>query len=151
MPRFSSSIYKIGINPVVDPPDSVMSLIFEQAGKSAGPIPVRGTLNGAGFIQTLVKYRGAWRLYINGPMLKRSGLKVGDTATIEIEFDPNPREVPIQKKLADALSEDAGAKAVFEKLPPSRRKEILKYLSSLKTQAAVDRNVERVMRNLRGE
>ena len=32
MPRFLNAIYKIGINPVVDPPDSVMKIIFAQAG-----------------------------------------------------------------------------------------------------------------------
>ena len=128
-----------------------MKIIFAEAGKSAGPIPVRGKLEGADFTQTLVKYRAAWRLYINGPMLKASRSKVGDTVKIEIEFDPEPREVPFPKRLADAFNRDAIAKAAFGKLSPSRRKEILKYLVSLKTEASIERNVERVLNNLRGE
>jgi hypothetical protein len=62
MQKFSATIYKIGINPVVDPPDGVMTAIFAAAGRRKGPIPVRGRLNGAEFVQTLVRYRGAWRL-----------------------------------------------------------------------------------------
>ena len=46
--RFKANIYKIGINPVVDPPDKILRAIFTQAGKNKGPIPVRGRLNGAG-------------------------------------------------------------------------------------------------------
>lgn len=149
MPRFSKPIYKLGINPVVDPPDNVMGAIFVQAGKSTGPIPVRGSLNGAEFVQTLVRYRGAWRLYINGPMLKDSGLNVGDVADVEIEFDPRPRDVPIPEALATAFRDNAEAKTAFDRLTPSRQKEILKYIGSLKSEDAITRNVERVLKQLR--
>lgn len=149
--RFSEEIFKIGINPVVDPPDEVLQTIFEQAGRSKGPIQVRGKLNGADFIQTLVKYQGAWRLYINGEMLKASDTKLGDTVKIEIEFDPRPRETPMPPQFAKALKNDKTAKAEFEKLPPSRQKEILRYLGFLKSEESLARNVKRVIKHLRGE
>jgi len=151
MPRFLNAIYKIGINPVVDPPDSVMKIIFAQAARSKGPIAVCGKLNGAEFVQTLVKFKGAWRLYINGPMLKDSGLKVGDVAKVEMEFDPRPRSVPMPPALADGFRKDKKARAAFDKLAPSRQKEILRYIGSLKTQASIEKNVSRIMSHLRGE
>ena len=151
MAKFTSRIYKIGINPVVDPPDNVLETIFAEAGRSKGPIPVRGNLNGAPYTQTLVRYSGAWRLYINGIMLKESGLKVGEDARIEIEFDPAPRDVEPCPALAAALRKDRSAKAEFDKLKPSRQKEILKYLGSLKTEASIQRNVERVLLHLRNQ
>ena len=151
MPRFSKPIYKIGINPVVDPPEAILNTVFDQAGRSRGPIPVRGKLNGAGFIQTLVRFRGAWRLYINGPMLKDSGLKVGDTAEVDIEFDPRPRQVPMPEALTAALRKKKKAKVVFDELPPSRKKEICKYIGSLKSDAAIQKNVERILKILSGE
>jgi hypothetical protein len=135
---------------VVDPPDDVLTAIFESAGKSKGPIPVRGTLNGAGFIQTLVKFKGGWRLYINGAMLENSGLNVGDAATIEIEFDPEPRSVPMPERFAEALANDRKARTAFENLAPSRQKEILKYLGALKTSQALEKNVRLVLQQLRG-
>jgi hypothetical protein len=149
--RFSANIYKIGINPVIDPPDDVLLGIFEQAGKSTGPVPVCGTINGAEFIQTLVKFQGAWRLYINGKMLKASGLKVGDEAKIEIEFDPAPREVPMPMRLRDALKFDKKAKIAFAELSPSRQKEIFKYINSLRTQESIARNVEKILQQLKGK
>lgn len=151
MVGFSQAIYKIGINPVVDPPDDVLASVFEQAGKSKGPIPVCGKLNGAEFIQTLVKYQGAWRLYINGEMLKASGLKVGDTAKVEIEYDPRPRDVPVPRQFSRALEKDKSARSAYAELSPSRQKEILRYLDSLKSADSLNKNIERIMRHLRGE
>ena len=150
MNTFSATIYKLGINPVVDTPDVVLNAIFEQAGRSKGPVPVRGKINGAEFLQTLVKYQGAWRLYINGPMLKDSGLTVGDIAHVEIAFDSRPREEPMSPRLNAEFRKNPAAAIAFELLPPSRRKEILRYLNSLKSDDSIDRNVARVMEQLAG-
>lgn len=148
MTRFTATIYKIGINPVVDPPDEVLNAIFDVARRSKGPIPVCGKLNGSGFMQTLVKFRGVWRLYVNGPMLKSSGLKIGDLAEVELEFDPRPRDVRMPTSFATALASDRDARSAFDALPPSRQKEILRYLGALKTPAALEKNVARVMSQL---
>lgn len=148
---FTAAITKLGINPVVDPPEKVLLTIFEQAGKSSGPIPVRGKINDSEFIQTLVKYRGKWRLYINGEMLKASGLKVGDEAKIEVEFDPRPRVVPLPELFVTALKQNAEAKQAFEALSQSRQKEILQYLGFLKTKESLVRNVEKIIRQLEGK
>src|SRR4029453_4928524 len=104
--KFTSVIYRLGINPVVDPPEDVLQALFAQAGRSKGPIRVCGKLNEAEFVQTLVRYKGAWRLYINGQMLTDSGLKGGDSAEIEIVFDPRPRDVPMPEELKAALQRD---------------------------------------------
>lgn len=143
-----ASICKLGINPVVDPPDDVLRAIFEQADRSKGPIPVRGLINGAEFIQTLVKYSGKWRLYINGEMLKASGLKVGDTANIDIEYDSRPRTQPVPKEMQRALAASKRAKATFDALTPYRKAEILRYLGSLKTKESITRNVDKLIRRL---
>src|SRR5262245_49632809 len=95
MKSFSATIHKIGINPYVYVPEAVLGALFRQAGKSKGPIPVRGRINRKKFIQTLVKYQGVWRLYINGEMRQAASVDVGDQADIRIEFDPVPRVEPI--------------------------------------------------------
>ena len=149
--KFRSVIFKIGINPVVDPPDGVLQTVFKQAGKTKGPIAVCGRLNGEDFVQTLVKYQGAWRLYINAQMLRDSGLKVGETANIEIRFDPVPREVSMPAKLKAALRRDEEAKKAFAALPPSRQKEIFRYINSLRTDESIVRNVEKILRQMKGD
>lgn len=152
MNSFSAKIYIISrINPVVDVPGDVLQAIFDEAGRSKGPIPVRGRLNGAGFIQTLVKYEGAWRLYLNGEMRKSAGIDTGDMAAVEIEFDPQPRTEPMPEQFAAALDDDPSARAEFEKLSPSRQKEIVRYLNSMKTEASLVKNVVKIIGHLTGK
>jgi len=148
---FKATIKIIGINPFVFLPSPVLTGIFKQAEKSKGPIPVRGTIDGHNFIQTLVKYSGEWRLYINTPMLKAAGKKVGDRITLQLEFDPQERVIPVHPKLTLALNKKPKAKAAFEKLSPSRRKEIIRYIGFLKTEASVDKNVNNAVQFLLGK
>ncbi len=151
MYSFSAVIEIIGVNPYVLLPEEVLSGIFMQAGKSKGPVPVKGKINGENFIQTLVKYSGAWRLYLNTPMRKSTNTDVGDTVKIEITFDPAERTEPVHPKLQKALNSDKAAKNIFDALPPSRRKEIVRYINFLKTEESVDRNVENTILFLHGK
>lgn len=150
MLSFSQKIFKIGINPCVVPPEPVLRALFKQSGKDKGPIPVRGRLNGTNYTQTLVKYQGKWRLYINIPMLRASGLKNGDVANVQIEFDSSDRSVPMHSALARVLKNERHAKVAFEKLTPYRQKEINRYMRSLKSQEALARSVMHVMSLLTG-
>jgi hypothetical protein len=148
---YSATIAKIGINPYIHVPEDVLNTLFKQAGKSKGPIPVRGTINGKRFIQTLVKYQGAWRLYINGEMRQAAGVDVGDQAYIKIEFDPVLRIEAMHPKFRDELSKNKMARLAFERLTPSRQKEMLRYLNSMKTETALERNIEKIIQHLLGE
>ncbi len=151
MKSFSQVIFKVGINPCVVPADDVMENIFKRAKKRSGPIPVRGTINGAQYIQTLVKYAGFWRLYINGPMLKAAKLKNNDVAAITIEYDPSDRTVLPHPEFAKMLARDPRAVAAFNALAPSRQKEINRYLNNLKTDSIRTKNIARVMDHLVGK
>ena len=139
------------MNPYVAVPEAVLNSLFQQAGRTKGPIPVRGRLNRKRFKQTLVKYQGAWRLYLNTQMRRDAGIDVGDEAEVEIEFDPEPRVIPMPLQFAQALSRNKEARAAFEKLVPSRQKEILAYLNSLKTKESLVRNIEKVIQYLSGQ
>lgn len=151
MRSFFSKIHIIGVNPYVLLPASVLKELFLEAGKDKGPIPVKGKLNGNKFIQTLVKYSGKWRLYLNTPMRKISGIDIGEIANVEIEFDPEPRIIKMHSKLKDALSKNKKAESAFEKLPPYRQKEIVRYISFLKNEESIERNVAKVIQHLLGK
>jgi hypothetical protein len=146
---FSAAIHKLGINPVIDVPADVVNALFHSAGRARGPIAVRGTINAAEFTQTLVKTNGVWRLYVNAGMRRSSGLSVGDTAEVSIVYDDRPREVPMPQRLRESLDLDPEIARAFAQLKPSRRREILLYLNSLKTEQAVDRVIVKVLEQLR--
>jgi hypothetical protein len=150
MHHFKAKIDIIGINPFVFVPDNILQEIFKQAEKAKGHIPVRGTINGKGYQQTLIKYSDDWRLYINTNMLENSPKRIGETVEITIEFDPTERTIQLHSKLVNALEENPEAKRVFDSLPPSRQKEIIRYISFLKTEESVDRNVNRAIDFLLG-
>lgn len=122
---FSSKIFKLGINPCVDVPKDVLDELFNRGARTRGPIPVRGTLNGKKFKQTVVKYQGKWLLYLNTQMREDAEIGVGEDAKVVLELDPEPRIIPMYPKLARALSKNKEAKAAFKKLAPSHQKEIL--------------------------
>jgi len=151
MKSFSAEISKIGINPYIGVPEDILDGLFKKSGRTRGPIPVRGSLNKKRFKQTLVKYKGAWRLYINGPMRKAAGVDVGDQAHVQIEFDPAPRIEGMHPKLVQAFAGNKAAERAFEKLVPSRRQEILRYLNAMKTESSLERNVEKIIQYLLGE
>lgn len=145
--RFKATIQKIGINPCVEVPVR----ITDKMKVSKGFIYIKGKINGHEFVQTLMPAKNKpYRLYVNGPMLKGAHLVNGDTATFTIEHNPHheertPKILPVFNK---RLRQEKLGKR-FQSLTPSRRKEILRYMSFLKTQESVGRNIEKVIRQLK--
>lgn len=84
-------------------------------------------------------------LYINTTMLKKSPERIGEEISIEIQIDNVERTVTAHPKLAKALNENQSAKAVFEQLSPSKQKEIIKYISVLKSEKSIDENIEKAI------
>ncbi len=148
---FKAEIKIIGINPFVFVPEEVLNYVFHQAGKDKGQLPVTMKIDGHEFKQTLVKYAGDWRLYLNTPMRKAAGKDVGDCAIFEIEFDTEVRSITMHPKLEEALAENKAAKAIFDSLAPYLQKEIIRYIANLKTEESVEKNVKKAIGFLLGE
>lgn len=147
---FSAEIYIIGINPYVFIPKTYLNYLFERSKKEKGKIPVTIKIDGHSFKQTLIKYAGHWRLYLNTPMRKAAGKEVGDMATFEIDFDPEPREIFAHPKLVEALNKNRKAKEAFDLLAPYLQKEIIRYIANLKTEESINRNVIKAIQFLLG-
>ena len=150
MDAFQAEIRIIGVNPYVSVPDDILLNVFEQAGKRKGPIPIRGTINGFPYTQTLVKYSSEWRLYINITMLKNSPKRIGEVVELTACHDPTDRGIIPPNEFLRALAENEVAKAVFDSLPASRKLEIVRYLARLKTPSVLDMNVKRAINFLLG-
>lgn len=150
MQTFKAKIQIIGVNPYVLLPAMLRNDLFRKAGKDKGPIPVKGKINGKPFIQTLVKYSGRWRLYLNTPMRKQGKCEVGDIANFSIAYDPKQRITQMPALLKLALEKNKSAKSVFEKLPVHYQKEVMRYINNLKSEEAVIRNVDRTIQHLVG-
>ena len=142
---FEANIYKAGINPCVDVPLAITAKMTA----AKGYIPVKGKIKDHFFKQTLVPFKNAaYRLYVNGPMLKGSGTKVGDKVKFAIEQDTEPRTEPMRDELKKKLT-DTDLLSAFNGLTPGRQKEVLRYLNCLKTSEALTRNINKLIKQLK--
>ncbi|MBL7976789.1 MAG: YdeI/OmpD-associated family protein [Bacteroidetes Order II. Incertae sedis bacterium] len=148
---FGAPLDLIGINPYVLVPEAILLELFFQAGKHKGPIPVCGTISGKPFLQTLVRYSGAWRLYVNEKMLLKSPKRIGEIVHLTLSYDPSDRSILPHPELVAALDENPSAKLGFNQLTPSRKKEIIRYIAALKSEESIRRNVKRAIRFLLGQ
>lgn len=151
MQTFKARIEMIGVNPFVFVPGKILRQLFIEADKDKGHIPIKGAVNGKPYKQTLVKYSGEWRLYINTSMLKHSPRRTGEVIEVSVCFDSEPRDIQPPADFVKALARNKKAKTVFDSLPASRRLEIVRYLARLKTAAALEKNIARAISFLSGK
>ena len=151
MPKFKAEIKLIGINPFVFVPEEILAALFKKFGKDKGPIPIKGSINNVKYRQTLVRYRGDWRLYINTSMLPNSPQRIGETIEVSVAIDFGDRTIPPHPLLAKALAKNSAARKKFDSLAPSLQKEIVRYISLQKTETSIVRNVERAISFLLGK
>lgn len=121
------------------------------------PLPVRVRVNGQPEtpwrINLMPVGEGNFYLYLHGEVRKASGTKVGDTVTVELEFDEEYRggpAHPMPSWFKAALDRNRKAGRSWNELVPSRQKEILRYFSRLKSPEARARNARRALAVLAG-
>ena len=175
--KFSAKIKIAGINPYVDVPAHVVeklggesnlrvlvkvkSVTTTKNGLSrkknlqcletdkARLTALRRLAPGDWFRTTLVPMRSdTVRLYLDQWMRKSAGVGVGDHVQVRIKHDPASRELPIPDRLLELLHANEKAKTAWQRLSPSRRREILSYLNFLKTSAALERNIQKTVARL---
>src|SRR5579871_135403 len=141
-----------GINPYVPVSATRAARIRKNWRK---PMPVRVRVNGQPEtpwrINLMPVGDGGFYLYLHGDVRKAWKTKVGDSVTVEVEFDEeykNGPTHPLPPWFKKALDKDRRAAQAWSELIPSRQKEILRYFSRLKSPEAQARNLERAMRVL---
>jgi uncharacterized protein YdeI (YjbR/CyaY-like superfamily) len=78
-----------------------------------------------------------------------AGVEAGDTVDVAIELDTMPREADVPEKLAGALAADPAAKAAFESLAFTHRKEYARWVADAKREETRDRRVTQTIQMLR--
>jgi Bacteriocin-protection, YdeI or OmpD-Associated/Domain of unknown function (DUF1905) len=97
---------------------------------------------------------GSFRLYLHGAMRTTAKVEVGDEVRVRLEVDnayySNPAHA-VPQWFQAALDADSVSSENWMKLSPSQRKEVVRYLGTLKSPEARDRNLRRALSALRGE
>jgi hypothetical protein len=152
--RFFAVIQIRGINPYV-----AMSAVQANAVKPdwRRPLPVLVRINDAPAMPWRTNMMpagdGGFYLYLHGEMRAASRSKVGDRIRVDVLFDASYEASPPQAMptwFKDALAQHPVAAKNWRALAPSRKKEVLRYLSRLKSHEARARSLERALRVLSG-
>jgi hypothetical protein len=97
---------------------------------------------------------GSFYLYLHGDVRQASQTKVGDKVKVEVRFDEEYKNGPMHKMpswFRIPLAKNTQAKKAWDALTPSRKKEILRYFSWLKSEEAKERNLKKVLEVLSGK
>ena len=147
--HFKSKIYKTGINWAVDVPLEISS----QLKSEKGYIRIKGQINGFDFTQTLVPVKNSpYRLFVNLIMMKGGKTALGEIASFAIEQN----EVELVKmyampKVLSTILEKEKLNNDFNSLSEARKKDILKYLSFIKTEETMMKNINKLIEKLKNK
>ena len=113
---------------------------------------VKGTLAGVPFRSNLVSMGGGLLLGVHKATVQAAGVAVGDSVKVVMEpdADPLPNDV-VPPELETALKTNKAARAAWETLPPSHRREYVGYITEAKrpdtrvrrVESSVERMIER--------
>jgi hypothetical protein len=111
-------------------PAAAIVLTDEQvAALGGGKAPaVRVTANGSTVAARIGRMGGENLLGFSKKLRADLGVEIGDVLDVVIALDTAPRQVELPPELVTALGEDAAARAAFDALAPSHRKEFARWI-----------------------
>jgi hypothetical protein len=109
-----------------------------------GRVPVRGTLNGAPFRSSVFKMGGDCHfMVVNRRMREAAGVKGGETVPVVMERDTEQRTVTPPADFARALKANREARATWDKLSYTHRREHVQHIEEAKKPETRQRRVEK--------
>lgn len=142
---FSGKIYKVGIIRYVDVPEGVSRAL----GQGEPHVPVAGEVEGVSVRTTMVsRGEGCYRIAIHGDIRKKLKVDAGTVVELAIQRDEEPREPAMPPALVLALRNAPKAQAEFRNMTTALRRQIVRYLTSVKQQSTLERRVAGFVRRL---
>ncbi len=118
-------------------------------GEGAKRFPARTTINGVSLRTTVTNMRGEYLFGLSRAARERAGIAAGDTVTFTLELDTEPRSIDIPQALASALAADPKARAAFDALAYTHRKEFARWVAEAKREPTRDKRVNATLKVLR--
>ena len=118
-------------------------------GEGAKRFPVRATVNGYTWRTSVARMGGEFLVGLNKEVRQGAGAEAGDTVEVTLELDTAPRDVEVPEALSTALERDATAKAAFEGMAYTHRKEYARWVAEAKRDDTRERRVAQAIEILR--
>jgi uncharacterized protein YdeI (YjbR/CyaY-like superfamily) len=94
---------------------------------------VRGTVDGAAYRSSLMKYSGVFHLGIHKAALAAAGAAMGARVRVTIELDDQPLPTDVlPPDLEKAIGARPGTRAAWAKLSPAHKREHVKHVIEAK-------------------
>ncbi|MGD0737076.1 MAG: YdeI/OmpD-associated family protein [Terracidiphilus sp.] len=97
-----------------------------------GQVPVRATINGFTFRNSLMPRAGVHILGVGKDILAAASASTGDTVEVELAFDDAPRTVAVPADLQAALARHPAQAKAFDEFSYSHKKEYVDWIESAK-------------------
>lgn len=120
-----------------------------EVGEGAKRFPVVATVNGYSWRTTVARMGGEFLVGLNREVRVAARAEAGDTVEVSLELDTAPREVEVPEALAAALERDPAAKAAFDGLAFTHRKEYARWVAEAKREETRERRVAQALERLR--
>lgn len=138
---------------LVEPPEPMRGLevppaVVEALGGGARP-PITITINGHSWRSRLAIMRGRHLIGFSNANRKAAGVATGDEVEVELELDTEPRVVVEPEDFTAALDADPAARAAYDALSDSRKREHVRAIESAKKPETRVRRIERAIAALR--
>ena len=117
-------------------------------GGGAKVFPVKVTVNGTPVDLRLARMGGENLIGFRKEIRRQLGVEIGDEIHAVIERDDAPREIGIPPELQEAFDAHPEARAAFEKLAPSHRREHARSVAEAKRPETRAKRVDAVLRAL---
>jgi uncharacterized protein YdeI (YjbR/CyaY-like superfamily) len=119
-------------------------------GEGAKRFPVRATVDGYTWRTSVARMHGEFLVGLNKEVRAAAGVDAGDTVSVVLELDAEPREVDVPDALAQALAGDDAARAAFDRLAFTHRKEYARWIAEAKRDETRERRVAMAIEMLLG-
>ena len=111
--------------------------------------PVRVTIGGHTYRSTVAVYGGRYYLPLNRTNRAAAGVAAGETVSVELESDDEPRTIDVPEDLQAALAGDTEAAAAFERLSYTHRREYVEWITEAKREETRARRITKTVERLR--
>jgi len=118
-------------------------------GEGAKRFPVVATVNGYTWRTSVARMGGEFLLGLNREVRQGAGVEAGEEVEVTVELDVAPREVEVPDALAAALAADPQAKASFERMAFTHRKEYARWVAEAKQEQTRQRRVQQALEMIR--
>ena len=118
-------------------------------GEGAKRFPVVAIVNGYTWRTTVVRMGGEFLLGLSKEVRQGAGAEAGDEVDVPVELDTAPREVEVPEALAAALAADPEAKASFDRMAFTHRKEYARWIADAKQEETRQRRLGQALEMIR--